>query len=233
MMEQDKLSKLHMSRKETIWGFSYLVFEMLALPTLLMLLNLKLPHPMGIAAVNFAYFGINFITILLIFHRFLLVQLRYTLENKSLVLLSAAIGFLYYFLGNLLLSKVLFWLVPDFSNVNDQSIAIMAKDHMVMMATGTVLLVPIVEEVLHRGLIFGKLRPKSRVIAYLLSACVFSSIHVVGYIGLYDSRVLLACFLQYLPAGLSLAYAYERSGSLFAPVLMHTLINAIGIATMR
>lgn len=233
MMEQDRFSKLHMTHQETIWGFSYLGIETLVLPTLLTLLNLKLPHPMGMAAVNFAYFCINFVVILLIFHRFLLAQLRYSLENKSLVLRSAAIGFLLYFAGNLLLSKFLFWLVPNFSNVNDQSIAIMAKDHIVMMATGTVLLVPITEEALHRGLIFGKLLPKSRFLAYVVSACVFSAIHVVGYVGLYDSLVLLACFLQYLPAGLSLAYAYEHSGSLFAPVLMHTLINAIGIAAMR
>ena len=46
--------------------------------------------------------------------------------------------------------------------------------------------------------------------------------------------ILLAlCLLQYLPAGLCLAVAYEKSDSILCPILMHTVINAIGVYAMR
>ena len=58
-------------------------------------------------------------------------------------------------------------------------------------------------------------------------------IHVMGYIGQFDWLTLVLCFLQYIPAGLWLAWAYEKSDSIFAPMLIHTAINAIGIYAMR
>ena len=51
-----------------------------------------------------------------------------------------------------------------------------------------------------------------------------------------DSRglaPLLLCFVQYLPAGLCLGWAYARADSIFAPTLMHMIINLIGMLAMR
>jgi membrane protease YdiL (CAAX protease family) len=56
---------------------------------------------------------------------------------------------------------------------------------------------------------------------------------VLGYIGSADLLTLALCFLQYIPAGLCLAWAYDASGSIFAPVLIHTVINALGILSLR
>jgi membrane protease YdiL (CAAX protease family) len=99
------------------------------------------------------------------------------------------------------------------------------------MVIGTVVLVPIVEETLYRGLIFGLL-PK-RILRYAVSVGAFCAIHVMGYIGYYEPLHLLLCFMQYIPAGLVLAYAYERSGSIFAPILIHMAINGIAMLFMR
>ena len=41
------------------------------------------------------------------------------------------------------------------------------------------------------------------------------------------------CFVQYLPAGLMLAWSYEKSNTIVTPILIHTVINAIAIYSMR
>ena len=36
-------------------------------------------------------------------------------------------------------------------------------------------------------------------------------------------------FLQYLPAGLCLAWAYTKADTIFAPILIHAAVNAVSI----
>ena len=89
------------------------------------------------------------------------------------------------------------------------------------------------EECLFRGLLFRGFYGKSRWAAYAISAICFSFIHIGGYLGSYDPALLAMCFIQYLPAGLILAWCYEKSNTIVTPILIHTLINAIGIYSMR
>jgi membrane protease YdiL (CAAX protease family) len=101
------------------------------------------------------------------------------------------------------------------------------------MLIGVVFLVPVTEEMLYRGLIFRELLHTSKAAAYLVSMAAFAAIHVLGYIGSYDIGRLVLCFIQYLPAGLCLAWAYAKSDSLFAPVLIRALINAYTVSKLR
>jgi len=50
---------------------------------------------------------------------------------------------------------------------------------------------------------------------------------------LADIGTLFLCFLQYLPAGFALAFCYRRSGSIFAPILVHMVVNQTGMLLMR
>ena len=92
---------------------------------------------------------------------------------------------------------------------------------------------PLTEETLFRGLIFGALQQKNRTIAYLLSVVFFAFVHVMGYFGVTSGAVLMISFVQYIPAGIVLALAYEFSGSILAPTLIHMAVNAIAILSMR
>ena len=67
----------------------------------------------------------------------------------------------------------------------------------------------------------------------MVSICVFSLIHIVGFIGRYSPLELVLSFLQYVPAGLCLAWSYQRSGTVFAPILIHAMVNAYGICNLR
>ena len=105
----------------------------------------------------------------------------------------------------------------------------MAHDNLWIVAIGTVVFVPFAEEALHRGLIFGCLYQKSHVAGYLLSICIFAAVHIVGYVGTYSPLHLMLAFMQYVPAGLALCWAYRKSGSIFASMLIHAMINAVGL----
>ena len=108
----------------------------------------------------------------------------------------------------------------------------MQAENRLLVFIGTVLLVPPVEECLYRGLIFRNLYPSSKWAAYLVSILAFAAIHILGYIGTYSPLELVLAVLQYLPAGLCLAWSYTRADTIFAPILIHAAINATAIGLL-
>ena len=222
-----------MTRRETALGWGYLLVSMFVLPFALGFCNALLPAPLSETVLNLIFFALNFLCVAVIFHRFLTESVRAAIKNLWRCLRAAAIGFLLYYLALTLLSRVTFFLYPDFSNVNDANIVHLSQQHFPLMAFATVFLVPITEETLYRGLLFQSLSRKSRVAAYAVSTLVFSAIHIMGYVGTADFVTLILCFIQYLPAGLTLAWAYEQADTIVAPMLMRITINQIGIAAMR
>lgn len=214
-------------------GIGYLFFQLFLLPSLLQFFNFLLPYPVSGALVNFLYFTINAVAVTVIFSRMLKKNLLRALRAPRETLLNVAIGLAAYWLCMTGISVLMGMLVPDFVNHNDGNIAALTAENYWLTAVGSIFLVPIAEEALHRGLVFGSLYPKNGVLAYLVSAALFSSIHLLSYVGLYGPLHLLLAFLQYLPAGLILAYAYRRSGTLLCPMLIHAAVNAIGILSLR
>ena len=98
-----------------------------------------------------------------------------------------------------------------------------------MMALCSIVLVPVVEEVLYRGLLFGSIHAKNQTAAFILSTLIFAAIHIMGYIGQYSWLHLAIAFAQYIPAGIVLGWAYRKSCCIYVPILIHAVINAIGI----
>ncbi len=221
------------TKNEYIGGWIYLILQLLILPVLLSVINILTGSPLSDAALNFIFFALNFTCITVIMRRFLTVSLRHALSSPFRLLRAALFGFLLYYVSTFLTGLLITYISPDFSNVNDNSIAIMTQDNYMLMSIGTVLLVPVTEELLYRGLIFQGLYNRNRFAAYVVSTVVFCMIHIAGYIGLYPPSVLFLCFIQYIPAGLCLGWAYAQADSIWAPILMHITINQIGISAMR
>ncbi|MBR4109034.1 MAG: CPBP family intramembrane metalloprotease [Oscillospiraceae bacterium] len=227
-----KLS-ISMSRKEVIFGWLLMAGQLLILPVVAVMLNDMLPAPLSDTQLNIALFALEFLLATVIFRKFLISSARLALRTPFRCLRFAALGLLLYYIGSFLVGLVIGSVDSDFSNINDSNISVLAQDNYTLIFLCTVLLVPVTEELLYRGLIFRGLQKKNRLIAYLVSAAVFSLIHVVGYIGMTSTTTLLLCFLQYLPAGLSLAWAYEKADTIWAPILMHMTVNQISISLMR
>lgn len=90
-----------------------------------------------------------------------------------------------------------------------------------------VVLIPLIEEILFRGLVFGSLRQNSRPLAYAASALVFALASVWRYaLDLGDPRYLLTA-LEVLPAGLALAWCYDNGGSIWGAIALRMAINAV------
>lgn len=222
-----------MRRAETVLGLIYIVLQVFILPVALVVINAFLPRPLTAAALNFALFGMNFICVSVIFHRFLIESFKMFTQNVKKNLSTCLKGFGLYWLGSILVNMLVIYLEPEFSNVNDENIALLTEDNHLLMAVGTVLLVPVVEETLYRGLVFGQLYRKSPLIAYIVSVAVFSALHIFGYIGFYTPLRLLLCFLQYIPAAIALAWTYVKADTIWAPVLIHMTVNLIGMLAIQ
>jgi membrane protease YdiL (CAAX protease family) len=85
------------------------------------------------------------------------------------------------------------------------------------LATGAVV-APFAEEVLFRGLIFGGLAQRMPLAAAAaISAVLFALSHGLG--------VVAPIFVL----GLGLAYVYARTGTIWAPMVTHAVVNAISL----
>ena len=223
----------NLTGSETISGFLYLAVQLLVLPQLLTFVNQNLAQPLSSAELNFLFYFVNFIAVLLIFRRFLSNSMDQIWQHPIQFLESVVLGFVFYYLCKISLDWLMDRFVPSFSNYNDDAIAAMSKSNYFLMFLGTVILVPPVEECFYRGLIFRNLYPKSRWAAYVVSILAFTMIHIMGFLGRYTALELLLAVIQYLPAGFCLAWAYARSNTIFAPIVIHAAVNYIGIQQMR
>ena len=94
-----------------------------------------------------------------------------------------------------------------------------------------VLLWPIIEEVLFRGLLFGGVRRRSRALGWVLSIAVFLLFKVWQFAivpGQVDLRYLLLG-VQYLPMALALTWCYDIGGSIWSAIFLHMIINGLSL----
>ena len=222
-----------LNKRELLWGWLYTAAEFLILPSVLYWITSRLFPGISDGEVNFLFYFANFLATILIFRNFLSRNLGIAKSNLLRVGLYVILGLFVYWASGLVMADLTYRVMPDFVNINDSSIAAMSRDGFLLMAIGTVILVPTAEECIFRGLLFRGMYRKSRWAAYAISALCFCLPHVSAYIGSYEWSVLALCFIQYLPAGLMLAWSYEKSNTILTPILIHTIINAFGIYSMR
>lgn len=219
--------------QETQNGWIYLILSQLGLPYALRWFSGILAVPLTPAKINFLFYCINFLAVVWIFRRFLADSMKSAVRCIFPVLWYAALGYLGSQALSELLEIVFAMIVPKFSNFNDASVTGMIRSEP-LLALAVVLLVPVTEECFFRGLMFRNLHGWNPTAAYLISMAAFSTVHVVGYLGSVPPLHLLIAALQYLPAGYCLAWCYRQTGTIITPVLMHTLVNLMGVyAVMR
>lgn len=221
------------NKKETIFGLCYLVAQQYPVPFLLTLAMAFVGLTTSELWINFIFFSFNFAVITVVFRRFLLEDLRTFFKKPFSVLVLCILGFVIYWAANIFVGVVIALFFPGYYNPNDANIASMAGDGFWIMFAGSVILVPVVEETLYRGVVFGLADRYSRTLAYVLSTVLFALIHVIGYIGIMKPQYILVSMLQYVPAGLCLSWIYTRSNTIFAPILIHTAVNLLGMLAMR
>lgn len=219
-----------LSTAEKVAGFCYLPFYVVLLALGLQFLSDFLNLGLSILQINLCYFVINCVVTWIIFHNFLLRSFR-AIHFWELIQ-ALILGFVLYYAGNFVYSLILRLLNLSVTSYNDETVQILASESWAVMAVCAVVLAPMVEETLIRGLLFGVIHRKSRIAAYAVTILFFAAIHVWQYALLYDWKSILLAALQYVPAGIALGWTYEKSDTIWAPILLHMAINAISFGIM-
>jgi len=221
------------NRKEISWGWRYLAFEIVFLGYFLSIAIHFFNLPWDGAELNIVYFFLNFAVATFIFRHFLRHTAQIAVKRIPVILVTAVAGFFVYQILSTTVSIVIVMLEPTFYNVNNENLSAISQKYYAVTALCSVVLVPITEELLHRGALFGGLYRKNKAAAYAVSTLLFAFVHITAYVGYFDLKTLLLCYLQYIPAGLCLAASYDLTGCIVTPILIHTAINAVGILAMR
>ena len=232
-MKKSHYLGMSLTSAETTGGIVYLALQLFVLPEILHRINAQLHSPLNEAEINFVFYLINFMAMLVIFHNFLGGSLRQAVQHPVLTCEAVILGLVFYYICMYLVMQMVTLLAPSYSNYNDEAIFAMGRGNSFLMLIATVVLVPPVEECMFRGVIFRNLYGKNKIAAYLVSILLFSMIHILGYVGKYAPLELIMAVLQYLPAGLCLAWCYARANTIFAPIFVHAAINYITINGLR
>jgi membrane protease YdiL (CAAX protease family) len=149
------------------------------------------------------------------------------ITNRAMT--TFCMGLLVFYGANELFYRVANVLFNSRTNLNDMTIAASINAAPRLTALIIVFLAPFVEEVLFRGLVFGCLKEKSRVAAYVISCVLFAFMHVWTFaLSSWDWSYLIL-MLQYLVPGLVFAWAFDHSGTLWTSILLHATVNALAL----
>lgn len=224
---------VRMTRLEAIIGACYLPWYLIFISMMIQFgLYWFAPNLLTDMVLNTCYYGVNLLCVLAIFHRFLWNNFRaFAVQWKTVLKqLPAALGI--YYLLSMAVNLVVLFIMPDFINQNNETVVGILDQQPILMVVIAVILAPIIEETIFRGLIFGNLQPKNRMFAYAFTAVFFAAIHIVGYLSTMTWQSVVLSFAQYVPATLVLARFYEKTDTLIAPMLLHAAVNTVSCLAM-
>lgn len=93
-----------------------------------------------------------------------------------------------------------------------------SRDGWLMLSA--VVVAPVVEEVLFRGMLFDMIRSRAGLVAaFVLSSALFAAMHLQP-----------AVMAVALPSGMILCYAYIKTRSIFSCILLHMMNNALAMS---
>ncbi|WP_295764924.1 CPBP family intramembrane glutamic endopeptidase [uncultured Oscillibacter sp.] len=189
------------------------------------LLGRRVPEDLGSAVYYYVLFAVTAV----LFRSLLAKTTRRFLDDPALAVKTAAVGIVAYYGLCELASRLSGLLTDRAGNRNDSAISaqIGAAPHMTLLIV--VFLAPFVEETLFRGLVFGGLKERSRLLAYAVSCALFALVHVWQFAVAGRDPAYFLLMVQYLIPGLVLAWAYDHAGTLWAPIGLHAGVNALSV----
>jgi len=118
------------------------------------------------------------------------------------------------------------------SRVAASKFGITPESTLMLYALFVVLWAPVGEELFYRGYMQGALRQQSFGVAALVSAAFFGVRHATHLFFLWPDVPLVAAgtwVVSTFVFGLLMSYLYEKTRSLYPPMLVHFLVNVVSI----
>ena len=233
-MATKKVKGSYLTPFERIGGGIFFFLYLLVMPLLMDYIFLGAERLLDVsispASEHAIYYYVMFALTLIIFYNFIGKNTQRFFGNLNQTCAAWGTGLVAFYGLNELLFRVTRLLWGNGVNLNDVAVSAQIEGEPRTTVLIVVFLAPFVEEVLFRGYVFGSLRDHSRAAAYVISCVLFAFLHVWQFAAgdlLSVSRILL--LIQYLVPGLVLAWSYDRSGNLWAPILIHMSANALHV----
>ena len=231
-----KQSSLYMTGGEVVGGVIFIVIYLLVLPFVTApafrlaerLLDMKIPQHVE----NLIYYYALFAVTVIMFHNFLGRTTRNFFDRLGFCAKTMVLGMVAFYGLNELVFRLVNLVITSRTNLNDSTISAQIDDAPRSTRLIIIFLAPFVEEVLFRGLVFGNLKNKSRLMAYFVSCALFAALHVWQFAVVHQDVTYLLICVQYFVPGMVLAWAYEHTGTLWTAIGIHAAVNALSALAM-
>lgn len=191
--------------------------------------SLVLDETTVVAYLNLLLDLVFALIILLIFKDSLIEQWKdFFKEKKENILYGFVIGFVMLFVASIVGGLLSMAFGAQTDSQNQAVIENLAQAHPVIIVITSVILAPIVEELLFRGTIFGWLYELHPMIAHLGSAFLFGFVHIMDAVLSGNYQEWYQIFAYFL-MGAVLSFLYEKRNNIYVPILSHMMNNLISI----
>ena len=219
-----------MSRTQRIAGTVYIPFHLVIFPLFIGMMAVYLPSGLSDIARQTIYFGLGLTFCLTFMWTYLRRAYDILLDNMLVSVVAMCFALISYFLLSYLAEGLMFTILGDqVSNPNSNAVMNVAGKYPNAIFALTVFIAPLVEETLFRGVVFGSLRPKHRILAFILSIFLFALYHVWQYALNAQDWKMLIYMIEYIPAGYVFAWLYEKTNCIWLPIFLHMGINLISM----
>ena len=206
-------------------GWVFFALYVLLFPWVMGWVQRSFHGELPVAEANVVYYLLSATLVFLVFWTFLKHGFHLLLDWLPENLFAFGTG-----LAGWAVLSFLAWLIP-LPVENPNLLSYPEQYALAPLATVVILVVlmPVVEEPLFRGLLFGTSRRYSRILGNLLSTLVYALYCVWQFVyayGTVDFRYLLL-MVEYLPMSLALTWCYDNGGSIWSPIALHMVINAV------
>ena len=215
--------KFPMKKSEKIIGCICIPVHAAFLPLLLLFIYDLAGLTIDSSYQTLIHYTLSFLILIGTMMRFLRASFSDFIENFFRTVQAVILGYAMYFVLSWLLTKI----IGAPANPNTTEVVSEVKQNVKVMIAVSGVLAPIVEETIFRGALFGTIRQKSRIAAYIVSIFIFALYHLWQFFITGFDWGHLVYMLQYVPAGIALAWSYEYANTVWSPILLHAVINFI------
>lgn len=212
-----------LKKGEYIAALAYLPVHIIGIPAIVAMLLFSVYDTLTLNIVSYSFATLYMLVFL---GRFLRRDFDALCDRPVRFIVEIGVSYGIYYLSNLVIAGILLSL-NSLDNPNNVSIVDLAIESGRQMTIMTVVMAPLVEELMFRAGVFGLLRKYSRVAAYAASMLLFSAYHVWAY-AINDPSYWIY-IIQYLPVSFLLCRCYERCNSIWGSIGLHMLVNAMSM----
>lgn len=177
---------------------------------------------------NLVVFVGLFLLAILLFYKELVIEFKNLVsnfkKNDNLLIISTIVTYIFSILGIVFMSLLIKLIGINLTNGNSESLSQITGINKILI---TIILGPIIEELVFRGFFFNLFNKKSKIMAYLFSSLIFAFMHVMGDVVFKQQYTNLIFMLPHFGFALGVCYIYDKTKNIYYPIIIHMAMNIL------